>query len=253
MNIIKESWILLSISRSSYTLDLSRTWAAFISTAWIFVSNWLKPKMVTWSCLSFLAKAGRLRAIARTTAAAWGEGRRGRSLEISRLPFLTDMIITHCSSLTLWKEEKNNWCVWTEISCVLNISYPCCKLFWDGYKLGLPVHFRYSYLAILSSPSSYLSSHSFSRRELHSCTVLVLCCSSRASLSSSGAWTKRFSKSWTSSSKLYIWRKVMERGTETFKYSTVWLDSETRCLLFQWITLIQIKKTLRKSVFQKTV
>lgn len=55
----------------------------------------------TWSCLSFLARAGRLRAIAITTAEACGDGRKGRSLEMSRLPFLTDMIITHCSSLTL--------------------------------------------------------------------------------------------------------------------------------------------------------
>lgn len=51
--------------------------------------------------MSFFARWGRLRAIAMTTAAAWGEGKKGRSLEMSRLPFLTDMIITHCSSLTL--------------------------------------------------------------------------------------------------------------------------------------------------------
>lgn len=62
--------------------------------------------MLTWSCLSFLARAGRLRAIAMTTAEACGDGRKERSLEMSRLPFLTDMIITHCSSLTLMKRKR---------------------------------------------------------------------------------------------------------------------------------------------------
>lgn len=48
----------------------------------------------------------------------------------------------------------------------------------------------------------YLLSHSFSNSELQSCEVLALCCSSKASRSSSGVWTKCFSKSCTSSSKL---------------------------------------------------
>lgn len=141
--------------------------------------------MVTWSCLSFLARAGRLRAIAMTTAAACGDGKSGRSLEMSRLPFLTDMIITHCSSLTLMKRKRQR------AECGLGHRRPTSGD--DSFRLP-------------SDLLTYLSSHSFSCRELHSCTVLALCCSSRVSRSSSGAWTKRFSKSWTSSSKLYIWR-----------------------------------------------
>lgn len=62
----------------------------------------------TWSCLSFLASAGMFRAIAMTTAAACGGGRKGRSRETSRFPFLTDMIIRHCSSLTLGGGESEN-------------------------------------------------------------------------------------------------------------------------------------------------
>ncbi len=60
----------------------------------------------TWSCLSFLARAGRFLAIPITTAAAWGCGRKGRSLEMRRFPLRTDMIIKHCSSLTLQKGVK---------------------------------------------------------------------------------------------------------------------------------------------------
>lgn len=91
----------------------------------------------------------------------------------------------------------------------------------------------YPFIQSIPVPLSYLSSHSFSLRELHSCTVLVLCCSSRASLSSSGAWTKRFSKSWTSSSKLYIWRTGMDWRTEEKKGHTdgsaVWLNVRSTC------------------------
>lgn len=60
----------------------------------------------TWSCLSFLAKAGRFLAIAMTTAAACCCGRKGRSLEMSRFPLRTDMIIKHCSSLTLRRRKR---------------------------------------------------------------------------------------------------------------------------------------------------
>lgn len=55
----------------------------------------------TWSCLSFLARAGRFRAIPMTTVAACSGGRKGMSLEMRRFPLRTDMINRHCSSLTL--------------------------------------------------------------------------------------------------------------------------------------------------------
>lgn len=118
------------------------------------------------------------------------------------------LLITHSGGV--WRRR---------IECVNHVGSTAPYSVTVNTEINMFKHFYHTFVM-------YLSSHSFSRRELHSCTVLALCCSSRASLSSSGVWTKRFSKSWTSSSKLYIWmRGVSEVGLSM----TVWSTWSSRC------------------------